>query len=640
MPTNFSFEGEVRVRADESAEEHVEKEQAEKSLQWLQALLRQHSWTAATIAEALVDVPEKKVIELISHRAEELGETPYAIEFYAMLCQAALVMTPKEFAVVTQIRSRLFQKLINQVQAGDAWGAELLRRFHHQEKAYEDAEKCEEKNSESDISSLLRREERGNPQEKPELQKTSEADPSLELAFRLKLLLAEIRPRSESIRKTIVALNEMKKDDLVCEELQAWRERARGTESQGFPGMKRILVSFSDILTQKEQAIIGIWEAQEAEVAEARRLKREKDDQEYVKRLAEEERIRRRVRIIRRDFPNCLDQYEVEDPTSTIENILNEVHAMNREDVILEILEGYIEPLPGDFEETLKEDDRRWMKTWIKQRKANLAGIEEMKRFASPNEAVLMQEWKTLIEEKLPIMEARYAILAKDKMLNREEDTAEFRGQIDDALRDTTSSTFEKFRKAFEILHRFKREDAVCDVLQERIGYFRDWAEDASRPFADEKWRNDQRMLLDWFSRIGDVLTPEEAEIAKELVRAIEEKLHETGSAQEFSVHREYLASLNRRFNEIGRLPEVKAEKAPFISQLESGNFGHVKPLLETKFGRRWFDDDELRNATQKGVNKAWETKPALRKVLEGFIEDFELSTPELPVKTKKSAKK
>lgn len=628
------------MRADESAEERAEKEQEEKSLQWFQALLRQNSWTADSLAQALVDVPEKKAIELISHRAEELGETPYGIEFYAMLCQAALVMTPKEFAVVTWIRNRLFQGLIKQVQHGDAWGTELLRRFHRQEGAYEEAEKCVRDNSDGDISSLLSGEEKSESHERLEPQKTPESDPSLELAFRLKLLLAEIRPRPENIRKTIIALNEIGKDDLVCEELQVWRERVRGTESQGFPGMKRILISFSDILTQKEQAIIGIWEAQEAEAAEARRVKREKDDQEYAKRLAEEERIRRRVSVIRRDFPNCLDQYEVEDPTSTIENILNEVHAMNREDVILEILEGYIENLPGDFDETLKEDDRRWMKTWIKQRKANLAGIEEMKGAASPEEAALMQEWKTLIEEKLPVMEARYAILAKDKVLNREEDTAEFCGRIDDALRDTTSSTFEKFRKAFEILHRFKREDAVCEVLQERIEYFRDWVDDASRPLTDEKWRNDQRMLLDWFSRIGDVLTPEEAELAKELVRAIQEKLYEIGGVREFALHREYLERLNRRFSEIGRVPEVKAENAPFVSQLESGNFGYVKQLLETRFGRRWFDDDELRNAAQKGVNKAWETKPALRKVLEGFIEDFELSTPELPVKTKKSQKK
>jgi hypothetical protein len=191
-------------------------------------------------------------------------------------------------------------------------------------------------------------------------------------------------------------------------------------------------------------------------------------------------------------------------------------------------------------------------------------------------------------------------------------------------------------------LHQFGAQEEALRLLNNEVVWRLDKAQEYAMTGELEEiddWLKHRQHLLEVFKVIDSIVTNDErASITLYQKKSVER-------VAQLEARREFLLQPEKKLLKAAvKVLPAKADtgavvmtREQLVGRLSVGDFGYLKPVLEKEYGKRWFEDSELKEAAQISIDKQWNTKPLMRPVLARFIKEFELKTPVEPKPVRKS---
>lgn len=531
-----------------------------------------------------------------------------AVNFLKMLIHASAVLTPKEFSEVTRYRERLQDRissfLLSHHKEISDYFFGLLTDVRALDAEYTAAQHAVNENASDEIPV------RETPKPNEKILSTEE------LRDRLTLLLLESPVRIPQLRKILTQLHAKGEagDALMLSELQ---KRLPTIFQTSIAEILSLFLEIKGDLNSEEQAFVDFWQEKETR------------QREYAARVAfDQSPAGERFRELRYQFSDAFNGSASLDPSSLPELFLA-LRSANEKASVQKLLQNQLNTLHHTITNTLVRNNHRDTRSLLSSLQHRLASIDVLRGYFTPEERVAAEHLETFIREQIPLLEARLTTLPQS-LDELEED-------LERALDSSLPDAKDRLRAAILALHRGGHDEELCATLQQRI----DWVRPEFQQLLDEypgeveEWIAQKKRLLPLLLVSDDILTPREDELFLKYYNTLRAKIAEWEKTQiTVSEHAAHVAKPSS---------EAPSPRERCIARLAAGEFAFVRPILENTFGKRWFDDVELKRAAQEGIEKQWnvaqERNPKLLPTLERFIDDFELETPKIKKAKKKASR-
>ncbi len=550
-----------------------------------------------------------------AYHAEKIHTQRYhqrALDFLKMLLTISAVLTPKEFLEVAEYRDRFYRKVTNFVLSQEKEISDYFLHFLGEigklDPEYRAAQRAVRENEGAiDVT-----------HQEP-IKKVEQAFSTEELHHRLILLLAETPLRAPQLRKILIQLHSKGEEgkNLACTEIQ---KRIPTRHWEDISQLLLIFTALDDILTPQEHECIEEWKQKEFERNEAQQRVAEAEQKRKALTAFNNSEEGRRINSLRWDFSDAFDGDDSVLSKKSLIDLVHDLRSAGDGPHIQETLQRKLNESREKFPD-ISASSHRLLQSFLVSMRLQLESIATLRDVLNSDERATVDALEVLIREQIPLFEARLQEVPKaiDEL---EED-------FENALDSSDPDAKDALRSAILALHRVNQEEKVCIALQQRI----DWVSPEFQQLVDEypnevqEWIADKKRLLPLLLLSDDILTDREDELLLEYHNALRTKISWWEGNQKAS---EAIAS-----------PEMPSERQRLIQRLTLGEFGYARPLLEKEFGKCWFDDQELKQAAQEGIERQWkiaqERNLKLLPTLEFFIREFELETPKVE---KKKAKK